>query len=239
MSEPPSYTDSIATKALNLPVFAHLKGKRVILASGSPRRKELLQQIGLTEFEVVKSDFAEDLDKKSMSVYEYVKETASQKAITVYQREIEAGQEPALVIAADTVILSKNMIVEKPKSSMDHFRMLQSLRDEKFPHRVFTAVACIAPLEQPVYPGYNLQSHTEETQVYFDKDVSDEFLSAYVADGEANDAAGGYCIQGKGALMIDQIVGDYNNVVGLPLKSLVKLIEKTIYPEDDDFEDGM
>lgn len=152
--------------------------------------------------------------------------------------QIEAGRDPALVISADTVILSQNTIVEKPKSAMDHFRMLQSLRDEEFPHRVFTAVVCIAPLEQPVYPGYNMQSHTEETQVYFAKDVSDEFLTAYVAVGEANDAAGGYCIQGKGALMIDQIVGDYNNVVGLPLKALVKLIEKTIYPEEEDFDEA-
>ncbi|KAK9245743.1 Maf-like protein [Lipomyces tetrasporus] len=233
MSEPPSYTDAVSVQPLNLPVFQFLRDKRIILASGSPRRKELLNQIGITNFDVVKSGFAEDLNKSELSVYEYVQETASQKALSVYKQEIESEDEPALIIAADTIVLSKNQIVEKPKSAIDHFRMLQSLRDDDFPHRVFTAVACVAPLAEPVYPGYNLQTHIEETQVFFAKDVSDEFLSAYVASGEAKDAAGGYQIQGKGALLIDKIVGDYSNVVGLPLKATLQLMEKTLIHADE------
>lgn len=70
MSAPPSYADSVASRPLKLPVFDFLKGKRVILASGSLRRKELLNQVGITEFEVIKSDFEENLDKSSLSVYE-------------------------------------------------------------------------------------------------------------------------------------------------------------------------
>ncbi|KAK9319442.1 Maf-like protein [Lipomyces orientalis] len=233
MSEPPSYTDAVSVQPLNLPVFQFLRDKRIILASGSPRRKELLNQIGITNFDVVKSGFAEDLNKSELSAYEYVQETASQKALSVYKQEIESDDEPALIIAADTIVLSKNQIVEKPKSAIDHFRMLQSLRDDDFPHRVFTAVACVAPLAEPVYPGYNLQTHIEETQVFFAKDVSDEFLSAYVASGEAKDAAGGYQIQGKGALLIDKIAGDYSNVVGLPLKATLQLMEKTLIHADE------
>ncbi|KAK9458540.1 Maf-like protein [Lipomyces oligophaga] len=219
---------------LNLPVFEFLRNKRVILASGSPRRKDLLNQIGLYDFEVVVSEFAEDLDKSKYTVHEYVQHTATEKAIAVYKRQIEQGYEPALIIAADTIVLSENVVVEKPKNPMDHFHMLKGLRDELLPHRVFTSIACIAPLDEPVYPGYNLQNHTEETQVFFAKDVSDEFLSAYVASGEAVDAAGGYCIQGKGSLLIDRIAGDYNNVVGLPLKALVQLMEKTIFQDAGD-----
>ncbi|KAK9370536.1 Maf-like protein [Lipomyces kononenkoae] len=238
MSEPPSYTDAVSAVPLNLPVFQFLRGKRIILASGSPRRKDLLNQIGLTKFDVIKSGFAEDLDKSHMSVYEYVQETASQKALAVYKQEIEAEVEPALIIAADTIVLSKNQIVEKPTSAIEHFRMLQSLRDDDFPHRVFTAIACVAPLQEPVYPGYNLQTHIEETQVFFAKDVSDEFLSAYVASGEGKDAAGGYQIQGKGALLVDKILGDYSNVVGLPLKATLQLMEKTIFAEESESEEA-
>ncbi|KAK9467566.1 Maf-like protein [Lipomyces arxii] len=235
-AEPPSYSAAVTPQPLNLPVFQCLRNKRVVLASGSARRRELLNQIGLTNFEVVKSGFAEDLDKAQLSVYEYVSETASQKALAVYKKEVEQDADPALIIAADTVILSQNQIVEKPKSSIEHFRMLQALRDEEFPHRVYTAVACIAPLEKPVYPGYNLQTHIEETQVYFAKDVSDEFLSAYVASGEGTDASGGYCIQGKGAMLIEKIFGDYSNVVGLPLKSTVMVMEKVLFPDEDEGE---
>ncbi|KAK9483993.1 Maf-like protein [Lipomyces starkeyi] len=238
MSEPPSYTDAVSTQPLNLPVFQFLRDKRIILASGSPRRRQLLNQIGLTKVDVIISGFAEDLDKSQMSVYEYVQETASRKALAVYKQEIESEVEPALIIAADTIVLSKNQIVEKPKSPIEHFRILQSLRDDDFPHRVFTAVACIAPLEEPVYPGYTLQTHIEETQVFFAKDVSDEFLSAYVASAEGKDAAGGYQIQGKGALLVDKIVGDYSNVVGLPLKATLQLMEKTLFPEETEFEDA-
>ncbi|KAK9479718.1 Maf-like protein [Lipomyces japonicus] len=232
MSEPPSYTDATAPRPLALPVFEFLNGKRVILASASPRRKALLNQLGLRDFEVIKSGFAENLDKTAMSPYEYVINTATQKALEVYKKEIEAEKEPALIIAADTVIVSRNQVIEKPHSSAEHFRMLQSLRDEEFPHKVFTAVAVIAPMEEPVHPGYRLETHIEETRVYFSKDVSDEFLTTYVASGEARDSAGGYSIQANGALLIDKIVGDYNNVVGLPLKSLVQLMEKVIFPDD-------
>ncbi|KAK9455696.1 Maf-like protein [Dipodascopsis uninucleata] len=236
MAQPPSYNDAIAPRQLNLPVFNAIQGKRVILASASPRRKMLLNQMGLKDFEVVVSEFEEDLDKSSMSAYEYVRETAIQKALSVYKKEVENGNEPELLIAADTIIVSKNQVIEKPKNPMHHFNMLQSLRDDPFPHRVFTAVVCIAPLDEPVYPGYNLQLATEETQVFFDKSVSDEFLSAYVATGESVGSAGGYSIQGMGALLIDKIVGDYSNVVGLPLKTTLKLMEKTLFPEEEDFE---
>ncbi|KAK9450757.1 Maf-like protein [Limtongia smithiae] len=221
-------------RMLKLPVFEFLKGKHVVLASSSPRRRELLRQIGITDFKVVKPKFEEDLDKSRLTVTEYVNETATAKALEVYSREVEADNDPALVIAADTVVLLGDSILEKPKSAKDHFQMLQRLRDEKLPHKVYTSVVCIAPLREPVYPGYSMYRDFEETQVVFDSEVSDDFLAAYVASGEARDAAGGYCVQEKGALMVEKIIGDYNNVVGLPLRLLLKLMEKVLIEDDEE-----
>ncbi|KAK9472207.1 Maf-like protein, partial [Dipodascopsis tothii] len=239
MSVPPSYDDALMTPtALKLPIFQHLQQRRVVLASASPRRAALLRQIGMSKFEIKVSGFEENLDKHAMDPYEYVTETATQKALAVYKLEAETDNEDVgLIIAADTIVVAQNRVLEKPKSAGEHFKMLQTLRDDDFPHRVFTAVVCIAPLEEPVYPGYNLQTHIEETQVFFDKEVSDDFLRAYVACGEGRDAAGGYQIQSRGALLVNRIAGDYTNVVGLPVKALVKLMEKTVFPEEKDYEE--
>jgi len=89
-------------------------------------------------------------------------------------------------------------------------------------HKVFTGVATVAPLEVPIDPGYCVRTHVEETTVYFGgKDVvTDEVLQAYVESGEGADAAGGYKIQERGSVLIERIVGDYTNVVGLPVHAV-------------------
>lgn len=97
---------------------------------------------------------------------DYVLQTATQKAITVYQREVDS--DPALIIAADTVVVgSGGQILEKPRSEKEHIAMLRSLRDAG-QHRVCTGIACIAPLETALEPGYTLETHVEETTVKFD-----------------------------------------------------------------------
>ena len=99
--------------------------------------------------------------------------------------------------------------------------MLRHLRDTKS-HKVFTGVACVAPLEVPVHPGYCLRTTVEETTVFFGSEdvITNEVLRAYVESGEGSDAAGGYKIQEGGAILIDRIVGDYTNVVGLPVHAV-------------------
>ena len=99
--------------------------------------------------------------------------------------------------------------------------MLRHLRNVKS-HKVFTGVACIAPLEVPMNPGYCMRTTVEETTVYFghERVVTDEVLRAYVESGEGTDAAGGYKIQECGSVLIEKIVGDYSNVVGLPIHSV-------------------
>ncbi|KAF2139987.1 uncharacterized protein K452DRAFT_274616 [Aplosporella prunicola CBS 121167] len=254
-SDPPSY-DSINKRAsvssfsprapgprapmpLSLDALNELRGKRVILASASPRRRQLLAQIGLTNVEVVPSTFAEDLSK-AMTPFEYVLDTASQKAMAVYEREInnEEKGEPALIIAADTIVVGFfGEILEKPRNEKEHIDMLKSLRDNG-EHKVFTAVVCMAPLESARDPGYAMQTHVEETVVKFDKTATDDLILAYVRTREGVDKAGGYGIQGIGSILVERIEGTYDNVVGLPLRATLKLIETVTKDEEEMDEDA-
>lgn len=219
---------------LDLPALNLLRDRRTILASASPRRKQLLATIGLTKIEIIPSSFEENLPKTT-SPFEYVLATATTKAMTVYKQEInnEARGEPALIIAADTIVVSKSGdILEKPRSEAHHITMLKSLRDTGI-HRVYTAVACMAPLESARDPGYALETAVEETAVKFDSNVTDELLLAYVKTREGADKAGGYAIQGSGSILVEKIDGSYDNVVGLPLRVVLKLIEKVVERSED------
>ncbi|KAK5326923.1 hypothetical protein LTR70_001938 [Exophiala xenobiotica] len=225
---------------LELPALLLLRDKRVILASQSPRRKQLLAQIGLTNLEILPSNFEENLPK-DVAPFEYVLSTATQKALSVYRQEIsnEEKGEPGLILAADTVVASNaGEILEKPRTEAHHIAMLKSLRDGG-PHRVYTAVVCVTPLESARDPGYALERAWEETVVKFDSGISDELLLAYVKTREGADKAGGYGIQGTGAVLVEKIEGSFDNVVGLPLRTTLKLIEKVMAKaNDDDLLDG-
>lgn len=219
-------------------IIRQLANGRVILASKSPRRKQILeQQLGFKDVAVIPSLFKEDLDKSSVTPFQYVIDTATHKALDIYRSEISADKEPSIVIGADTIILSGETIMEKPKSPVDHYQMLKGLRDSKYPHKVFTAVVCVVPYTMPVHPGYALESHIEETVVHFDPSVTDEALRSYIQSGEANDAAGGYKIQGRGSVFIKSIEGDYFNVMGLPVLGTHKLMEKVIQLANNDGDD--
>jgi septum formation protein len=220
---------------LDLPALSLVRNKRIILASQSPRRKQLLAQIGLTNIEIIPSKFEENLPKTA-SPFEYVLATATAKAMAVYRQEADDPKkaEPGLIIAADTVVVHANGdILEKPRSEVDHITMLKSLRDSGF-HRVYTAVALMAPLASARDPGYALETATEETLVKFDRDITDELLLAYVRTREGADKAGGYGIQGTGAILVEKIEGSFDNVVGLPLRATLKLIEQIVEKADDE-----
>ena len=159
--------------------------------------------------------------------------------MTVYTAEINnvSRGEPALVIAADTVVItSTGQVLEKPRSEADHLAMLTGLRDQGY-HNVFTAVVVMAPLSSARDPGYALESTVEATTVRFGKDISDDMITAYVKTREGADKAGGYGIQGIGAILVDRIEGSYDNVVGLPLRATLQLIEKVLNHDDDALED--
>ncbi|OCT47524.1 Maf-like protein [Cladophialophora carrionii] len=225
---------------LELPALTLLRNKRVILASQSPRRKQLLAQIGLTNVEIVPSKFEENLPK-TLSPFEYVLATAAQKGLAVYKQEIDNEEkgEPALIIAADTIVVSSlGEILEKPRSEAHHINMLKGLRDSGV-HKVYTAVCLVSPLQSARDPGYAIETATEETTVKFDSEITDELLLAYVRTREGADKAGGYGIQGTGAILVERIEGSFDNVVGLPLRTTLKMIEKVMQKaEDEDILEG-
>ena len=173
---------------------------------------------------------------KSLAPFEYVLETATQKALNVYQSTIDSPKgEPALVIAADTVVSTDlGQILEKPRSEKEHVATLKMLRDGNGGwHKVYTAVVCIAPLEIPVDPGYAMETHVEETAVKFDQSVTDELIVSYVRTREGADKAGGYGIQVIWSILVEKIDGTFDNVVGLPLRATLQTIEKVIVEPEE------
>ncbi|KAK0730407.1 hypothetical protein B0H67DRAFT_596544 [Lasiosphaeris hirsuta] len=247
---------------LELPILTHLSDKRVILASASPRRKALLNQasprpVGLLNLEIFPSMQPEDLDKSTHTPEEYVAATARRKCLEVYAAAIAAQEaavasggpvpaDPALVIAADTVIATRSgQVLEKPRNEADHLRTLCHLRDTRV-HRVLTAVYALAPKADASHPGYEIAGHTEETKVYFaaaDDGLPDDVIQSYVKTREGADKAGGYALQGVGGMiLVDRIEGSVDNVIGLPVRKCLQLCEKVVFrqgeTEDEEEEEG-
>ncbi len=203
----------------------------VVLASGSPRRRELLAQIGL-EFEVCPAKGEEITTKEKPA--EVVEELAQQKAREVasllksYEaahRELVTPQD-ILVLGADTVVscveeeTGREVILGKPKDEADAFRMLSLLSGKT--HSVYTGVAIVL-MDASGKAGEF--SFFEETKVTM-RAMSEEEIRWYIATGEPADKAGAYGIQGKCAVFIDKIEGDYNNVVGLPVAAVYRELKK-------------
>lgn len=196
---------------------------KIILASASPRRKELLKQMGL-EFEVMPSHCEEVITRKIP--WEIVMELSSQKARElVYKAAMDSlsddksgndgdGQN-VLVIGADTIVAYKDEILGKPKDKDDAVRMLKILQGKQ--HSVYTGVSLVY-LKEGIA---QTRTFVEETKVYV-APMTDEQIEAYVATGEPMDKAGAYAIQGSFAEFIIKIDGDYNNVVGLPIGRIMR-----------------
>lgn len=140
--------------------------------------------------------------------------------------------DPSLVIAADTIMVTTTgRILEKPRNENDHIQMLTMLRNQRI-HKCFTAVVAIAPRDDARDPGYNIETTVEETQVYFSPEVSDDLIKAYVRTREGVEKAGGYGIQGMGSLLVEKIDGSVDNVIGLPLRTTLQLIERVVLDQD-------
>ncbi|CAI2176096.1 1037_t:CDS:2 [Funneliformis geosporum] len=186
--------------------FVHyLQNKRIVLASGSQRRQEILSKLGLS-FDVVPSKFPENLDKSNYTPFEYVIENATEKGLEVYGRLVQEDQEVDIVIAADTIVSIDGNILEKPKDTEDALRILKKLNGRS--HQVYTGIALIYPLTEPVHPGYNIITFLEETEVIF-RECSEEDFKVYVETGEPMDKAGAYGYQGLGSFFVEKING-YN-----------------------------
>ncbi|MDQ2920579.1 MAG: Maf family protein [Acidobacteriota bacterium] len=188
--------------------------EKIVLASKSPRRAEILRAVDW-EFEAVAANI-DETRRESEDAVSYVKRLAQAKAETVAEKISNRG----LVLGADTVVLIDGEILGQPRDDDDARRMLKLLNSKW--HEVVTGVALIRGGNPPVV----VVDH-ETTRVRF-CDMSAHEIDWYVSTGEPRDKAGAYAIQGRAALFIEEIQGDYFNIVGLPVRLLYELLSDTL-----------
>lgn len=183
----------------------------IILASASPRRRELLSQAGIS-FVIQPGNVEEDLGKLNGSPAEKAKQLAFMKAKNIADRNSEG-----LVLGADTIVVVDGSIFGKPENEADACRMLTELSGRE--HSVITGLVLIDSSNGECRTGH------EETRVKFARLDKNE-IEAYIRTGEPFGKAGAYALQGMGALLVEGINGCYSNVVGLPLMRLRRLLEE-------------
>jgi septum formation protein len=187
------------------PAFRPLTTAHLILASASPRRTMLLEQLGL-QFNVVPSA-VEEVVEAHLTPAEVVESLSHLKATDVASHHLNAD----LVLGADTVVVLDGQILGKPVDTADAKRMLGALQGRW--HQVYTGYTLIAPKEAKTVQGHAM------TEVRI-REMSDAEIDAYIATGEPMDKAGSYAIQGIGALLVAEIKGEYTNVVGLSVPAV-------------------
>jgi septum formation protein len=191
----------------------------LILASGSPRRHELLSQTGL-KFTVAAANINEDLLPNEAAAA-YVQRLAEEKAQAVWNlhRSTDTPEDPLIVLGADTCVVCDGQILGKPIDTADARRMLTLLSGRT--HAVLTGVAAVT--------GGKIVRDVEITQVTFNQ-LNDAEIARYISDGEPLDKAGAYAIQGYAARWIPRIEGCYFNVVGLPIARTIALLAEAQAP---------
>lgn len=182
----------------------------IVLASASPRRQELLQRIGITDFDIrvpeTEESYPEGLSPRQ--IVEYISREKADAAAKLCDAD-------EIVITADTMVFLDDQRLGKPADEADALRMLTALQGRH--HTVCTGVT--------VRKGDHVVTESEETEVVF-RPASEKELLAYIHSGEPMDKAGAYGIQGKGSLLVEGIRGDFFNVMGLPLLRLSRILEQ-------------
>ena len=195
----------------------YVKNRKIlVLASASPRRRELLERAGAS-FKIIKSDFKENL-KQNLPPLKLVRKLALGKAENV-ARKLSSNKtsHQFIILAADTIVVLKNKILGKPKDKLTSFKMLKGLSGKA--HKVITA-----------YVILDLSTRKKiiksvESRVVFRK-LKDSEIVSYIKTKEPQGKAGGYAVQGKGARLIERIEGDYFNIVGLPIFEVLGDLKK-------------
>ena len=182
---------------------------KVILASASPRRKEILQNTKLN-FDIQKSDI-EEVILENESPEDMVVRLAYEKAFDVAKRNTDR-----LVIGADTIVALDNEVLGKPKDQNEAYQMIKRLSNKT--HKVITGISLINLKENKIIKDYVVSFVTF-------KDLSEDSIKDYINTNESLDKAGAYGIQGYGALLVKNIQGDYFNIVGLPISRLSDLLK--------------
>lgn len=185
----------------------------IILASASPRRRELLQGLGI-RFRVEVSKVTEEVEQ-DVTPSKYVEILAERKALDVASR---CHKGAALVIGSDTVVVLEDEILGKPRDEDDAFQMLSRLQGKT--HHVYTGVSVVTCTESQTRTAHSVTRVTMEH-------MTPAKIRRYIATGEPMDKAGAYAIQGIGATLVPHIEGDYFTVVGLPLFLLTRLLEES------------
>lgn len=191
-----------------------MQNKKIILASASPRRRELLTQAGY-EFEIQVSHKEETYTSETPD--EIVKELALLKAKDIAEHNDAKNM---IVIGADTVVAHKGAILGKPKSKDDAYEMIKGFQGDK--HQVYTGVAI---LDYDVDGNETIVNHAVKTDVYVNS-MTDEEIWNYIQSDNVMDKAGSYGIQSGFAVHIEKIEGDYFNVVGLPVSYIYQMLKK-------------
>jgi septum formation protein len=189
------------------------------LASQSPRRQALLEQIGV-QFRLLTADADEDAEaleilRPGESPTQYVTRVVQDKARAACVRWVRRGGEPAPILVADTTVAIGGRVLGKPQDPEDATRMLKALSGRS--HRVLTSIA--------IQQGGRLEQRTQVSRVSFAR-LSPAWIHAYVASGEPFGKAGGYAIQGAAAAMIRRIEGSYSGIMGLPLHETALLLRR-------------
>lgn len=188
----------------------------LILASGSPRRKEIMEQAGY-DFTVEVSQADENVDLEGMEPGAMVEELAMRKASAVVQSH-KGEEDDCKIIGADTIVVLDGEVLGKPADEADAAAMLRKLSG-RF-HEVYTGVAVITVVGGRIHVTEQFHECTKVRM----RDISEEEIAAYIRTGEPMDKAGAYGIQGRAAIFISGIDGDYYNVVGLPICRLTTVL---------------
>ncbi|KAH0956838.1 hypothetical protein HN011_011564 [Eciton burchellii] len=192
-----------------------LANGRVILASGSPRRHNIMKHLRI-KAEIMPSLYDENLDRSKYDNHgEYVQDIAKYKVLEVHERLKADPVSPLLIIGADTMVTMDDVIYGKPRDEAEAFQMLSNLANKQ--HVVYTGVCLKTPKIQVQF--------YESAKVKFG-DISERQIREYIKTGDPMDKAGGYGFQGMGGCLIEKIEGDYYTIVGLPLYSLARRLNR-------------
>ena len=188
-----------------------MKNYKFILASASPRRKELLS-IYVKDFKIMPADIDETVPD-NIALEDAPLYTAKEKAAAVFKKL----NEDEIIITADTIVMLDNKIYGKPKDKLDAYNMIKTLSGKT--HQVITGVCCYSKDKQ-----INIE-FSDVTNVSF-TDISDEIIEKYLENAEYIDKAGAYAVQGFASMFVEKIEGSYDNVVGLPMGRLARNLIK-------------
>ncbi|XP_050309830.1 dTTP/UTP pyrophosphatase [Anthonomus grandis grandis] len=200
------------------PLLSQLNSMRVVLASSSKQRANLLSSMKL-KFDIVSSDYEENLNPRDHTFSDFVEKTALGKLNDVHEKLKTDSRPPDLIIASDTMVTCNGKMYGKPRTKEEAIATITDLTQQDLPNSVYTGVV--------IWYKNKIHKFTEVTTVYM-APLTDKEILSYVETGEPMGKAGGYGIQGLASTFVTRIEGDFNNVIGLPLCRLAFTLKRIV-----------